>query len=114
MEPAAAAPPAIVVSGLTMAYGSFVLQRNLTFEVRRGSVFIIMCGSGCGKSTLLRHLIGHNRPAAGEISYDDASRWAATPEPREALLRRVGVLYPTRGLWDEGKGDGCGIRGCRS
>jgi ABC-type transporter Mla maintaining outer membrane lipid asymmetry ATPase subunit MlaF len=43
----------IEVRDLTMAYGSFVLQRDLTFTVRRGDIFIIMGGSGCGKSTLL-------------------------------------------------------------
>ena len=55
----------IVVRDLTMAYGSFVLQRDLTFTVNRGDVFIIMGGSGCGKSTLLRHLVGLQRPAGG-------------------------------------------------
>src|SRR3546814_4841764 len=93
MEPAAAAPPAIVVSGLTMAYGSFVLQRNLTFEVRRGSVFIIMGGSGCGKSTLLRHLNGLNRPAAGEISYDDASLWGRSEEHTSELTTSMTTSY---------------------
>ena len=36
-----------------MAYGSFVLMRDLNFVVRRGDIFVIMGGSGCGKSTLL-------------------------------------------------------------
>src|SRR6266436_5684679 len=44
----------ITVRNLTMAYGSFVLMRDLTFTVRHGDVFVIMGGSGCGKSTMLR------------------------------------------------------------
>ena len=48
----------ISVDDLCMGYGSFILQRDLSFEVQRGDIFIIMGGSGCGKSTLLRHLIG--------------------------------------------------------
>ena len=52
----------IVVRDLTMAYGSKVIQRDLTFTVNRGDVFIIMGGSGCGKSTLMRHLVGLRRP----------------------------------------------------
>ena len=32
----------ITVSDLTMAYGDFVIQRDLNFAVRRGEVFIIM------------------------------------------------------------------------
>ena len=57
--------PRIAVKDLTMAYGSVVIQRDLTFSIQPGEIFIIG-GSGCGKSTLLRHLIGLVRPAQGE------------------------------------------------
>ena len=43
----------ITVRDLTMAYGDFVLMRDLTFTINRGDVFIIMGGSGCGKSTMM-------------------------------------------------------------
>ena len=62
--------PHIVVKDLTMAYGSFVLQRDLNFTINRGDVFIIMGGSGCGKSTLLRHLVGLKAPAQGQVLYE--------------------------------------------
>ena len=61
-----------------MAYGSFVLQRDLTFTVNRGDIFVIMGGSGCGKSTLLRHLIGLKEPAKGRVLYDGESLWDGT------------------------------------
>ncbi len=89
----------IRVEGLTMAYGSLVLMRDLTFTVRRGSVFIVMGGSGSGKSTLLRHLLGLNDPAAGEIFYGEESFTRATPEAREPILRRFGVLYQSGALF---------------
>src|SRR6185503_13320407 len=89
----------ISVRGLTMAYGSFVLMRDLTFDVKRGDVFIIMGGSGCGKSTLLRHMIGLNRPAKGEIWYGEENFTAAEPERREQMLRRFGILYQSGGLF---------------
>src|SRR5947208_3415245 len=82
-----------------MAYGSFVLMRDLTFAVRRGAVFVVMGGSGSGKSTLLRHLIGLNEPAAGEVFYGDVSFTRATPEAREGMLRRFGVLYQSGALF---------------
>lgn len=89
----------ITVRNLTMAYGSFVLMRDLNFVVRRGDVFIIMGGSGCGKSTVLRHLIGLKEPAQGEIFYGDVNFTRATPEQREVLLRRCGILYQSAALW---------------
>src|SRR5262249_59999258 len=94
-----AAPPHIIVRDLTMAYGSFVLMRDLNFVVKRGDIFIIMGGSGCGKSTMLRHLIGLKAPATGEIIYGDVNFTRADPEQREILLRRFGILYQSGALW---------------
>jgi phospholipid/cholesterol/gamma-HCH transport system ATP-binding protein len=91
--------PHIKVRNLTMAFGSFVLQKNLNFDVGRGDIFIIMGGSGCGKSTLLRHLIGLLQPAQGEILYGDTNFTAAEPEERDRLLRRCGILYQRGALW---------------
>jgi phospholipid/cholesterol/gamma-HCH transport system ATP-binding protein len=89
----------ITVSHLTMAYGSFVLQRDLTFTINHGDVFIIMGGSGCGKSTLLRHLIGLNEPAQGEIFYGDENFTKADPAKRQEMVRRMGVLFQSGALW---------------
>jgi phospholipid/cholesterol/gamma-HCH transport system ATP-binding protein len=89
----------ITVQDLTMAYGSYVLQRDLTFTVNRGDVFIIMGGSGCGKSTLLRHLIGLKEPAKGTIRYGDTSFWDADPDQRDLMMRRFGVMYQSGALW---------------
>jgi phospholipid/cholesterol/gamma-HCH transport system ATP-binding protein len=95
----AGAEARITVSDLTMAYGDFVIQRDLKFTVRRGEVFIIMGGSGCGKSTLLRHLIGLIEPARGEVLYDGENFWKADPDRRDLMLRRFGVLYQSGALW---------------
>jgi phospholipid/cholesterol/gamma-HCH transport system ATP-binding protein len=99
--PAAASEraPHIRVEDLTMAFGSFVLMRDLSFTVRRGDVFIIMGGSGCGKSTLLRHMIGLLEPARGEVFYGDVSFTRAELEQRRDLQRRMGVLYQKGALW---------------
>jgi phospholipid/cholesterol/gamma-HCH transport system ATP-binding protein len=82
-----------------MAYGDFVLMRDLTFEVQQGEIFIIMGGSGCGKSTLLRHLIGLKEPAAGEIYYGTENFTRAGQARRVEMLRRFGVLYQSGALW---------------
>jgi phospholipid/cholesterol/gamma-HCH transport system ATP-binding protein len=89
----------IRVNDLTMAYGSFVLMRELTFAVRRGAVFVIMGGSGSGKSTLLRHLIGLNEPATGEIFYGEENFTSAPPDVRAGILQRFGVLYQSGALF---------------
>ncbi len=87
------------VRDLTMAYGSFVLQRDLNFDINRGDIFIIMGGSGCGKSTLLKHLVGLKEPAKGEVSYENESFTRASDQRRGEILRGVGVTYQSGGLW---------------
>ncbi len=91
--------PHITVSDLTMAYGSFVIQRDLNFAINRGDIFIIMGGSGCGKSTLLRHMIGLKAPAKGQVFFDGVSFWDAAPEDRDRIMQRAGVLYQYGALW---------------
>ena len=91
--------PCITVRDLTMAYGSFVLMRDMSFTVKRGDVFIIMGGSGSGKSTLLRHLIGLNQPAHGSIYYEAENFTTADRSQRERILRNVGVLFQGGALW---------------
>jgi phospholipid/cholesterol/gamma-HCH transport system ATP-binding protein len=89
----------VSVVGLTMQHGDFVVQKDLTFQIRRGDVFVVMGGSGCGKSTLLKHLIGLNRPASGKVLVSGTSLWDATDEDRERLQRRFGVTYQSGALW---------------
>ena len=91
--------PCISVNDLTMAYGDFVVMRDLNFTINRGDIFIIMGGSGCGKSTLLRHMIGLKPPAKGEILYGDFNFWQAEPSERQEMMRNVGILYQSGALW---------------
>jgi phospholipid/cholesterol/gamma-HCH transport system ATP-binding protein len=91
--------PHLEVRDLTMAYGAFVLQRDLNFTINRGDIFIIMGGSGSGKSTLLNHLLGLTPPASGRVMFDGKSLWDASLEERDRMLHRVGVLYQSGALW---------------
>ena len=84
---------------LTLAFGPKVVQSNLTFSVRRGSIFAVMGGSGCGKSTVLRALIGLLRPAGGAVKIDGEDLWAANPQRRGQIGRRFGVLFQGAALW---------------
>jgi phospholipid/cholesterol/gamma-HCH transport system ATP-binding protein len=57
----------IEVEKLTVGWGERPLLEDMSFEVPRGDIFVILGGSGCGKSTLLRHLIGLETPMRGTI-----------------------------------------------
>ncbi len=89
----------IEVRDLTMAYGDFVVQREIGFRIEKGEIFIIMGGSGCGKSTLMRHMIGLQEPAKGRIFYRGESFWDLDEESRNRWLKRMGILYQSGALW---------------
>ncbi|QPC43797.1 ATP-binding cassette domain-containing protein [Kaustia mangrovi] len=91
--------PRITVEALTMAFGDKVVQKDVSFTVSSGSIFVIMGGSGCGKSTLLKHMIGLIEPAAGRILYGDRDFYKLTEDQRDRLLRQFGVLFQGGALW---------------
>jgi phospholipid/cholesterol/gamma-HCH transport system ATP-binding protein len=93
------APAKITVRDLTMAYGPFVVMKDLNFEVAEKDIFIIMGGSGCGKSTLLRHLIGLREPTRGSILFEGENFTTASPAERAKSIRRFGVMYQSGALW---------------
>ena len=78
----------IQIQNLTMAYGSYVVMRDINAEVKRGSVFVVMGNSGSGKSTLLRHMIGLQRPAHGDVLYDGQSFWNCSKRRLRRFFQR--------------------------
>ncbi len=82
-----------------MAYGDFIIQKDLNFTVNREDIFIIMGGSGCGKSTLLRLMVGLKPPEKGSVFYDDIDFWRASEQQRNQIMRRNGILYQSGALW---------------
>jgi len=91
--------PHISIRNLTMAYGDFVVMQDLTFNINRADIFIIMGGSGCGKSTLMNILIGLKVPTKGKVLYGEVDFWGADPQTRERIIRRSGVMYQSGALW---------------
>lgn len=95
----AAGSPLIEVRDLSIAYGSFTVQRDLTFTINRQDVFIIMGPSGCGKSSLLRVLVGLQAPSKGQVFYRQEDFWAQPEARRLEILGNVGLLFQSGALW---------------
>lgn len=89
----------VQVRNLTVSFGTRVIQRDLSFSIRRGSIFAIMGGSGCGKSTVLKAMVGLLRPASGTVMVDGEDYWAADEACRAEIGRRFGVLFQSGALW---------------
>ena len=89
----------ISVRHLAAGYGNRQILRDISFEVRRGEVFMIIGGSGCGKTTLLKHMIGLFPPLQGEVWIEGENIVSARGEARTTLLRRFGLVYQSGALF---------------
>jgi phospholipid/cholesterol/gamma-HCH transport system ATP-binding protein len=91
--------PVIRVENLAVSFGPRTIFQDVSFEVKRGEVFIILGGSGCGKSTLLKALIGIVPIAAGRSEILGVDLAEADAEGRIALLQRIGVMWQSGALF---------------
>jgi len=87
--------PALRVRGVSQRFGSRTIYKDVSCEVARGEVFVILGGSGCGKSTLLRQIVGLLPPGAGSIEVLGRDMYA---DPGDTL-RRVGVMFQSGALF---------------
>ncbi|MEA3225452.1 MAG: ATP-binding cassette domain-containing protein, partial [Planctomycetota bacterium] len=91
--------PIIRVEDLTVAYGDFVVMKDINFEVQPGEVFIILGGSGCGKSTLLRNMISLVTPVTGKVLIGGRNIVTAEGSELRDILSRIGVMYQNGALF---------------
>lgn len=91
--------PIIEVKNITVSYGDLTVLQNVSFEISKGEIFVIVGGSGCGKSTLLRQLIGLEIPETGDILFDGIDFINAVDIDRKRILSKFGVLFQSGGLF---------------
>ena len=89
----------IRVEELTAKYGGRTVFDRVSFEVKRGEVFVILGGSGCGKSTMLKHIIGLYQPFSGHIWIDGEDITQTEGAERERIQRMLGVMYQSGALF---------------
>ena len=63
-----AAPPPIVVEGLSKRFGDVVAVRSVSFSVPAHSTTALLGGNGAGKTTTLSILLGLVLPTAGRVA----------------------------------------------
>ena len=84
-------PNDIVLEGVSMNAGTYLLLRNVHLSVREKSALIISGRSGCGKSTVLELMAGLVRPHRGRVLWDGHD--VATLSRRDLLAGRQKLGY---------------------
>jgi phospholipid/cholesterol/gamma-HCH transport system ATP-binding protein len=88
----------ITVEGLSAAYGDKKVLDNISFQVFRGEIFVVVGVSGCGKSTLLKYLIGLYRPNTGKVLVEDFDLGTADDKQLQQFKTGIGVLFQSSAL----------------
>jgi ABC-2 type transport system ATP-binding protein len=94
-------PRAVVVRGLTKAFGEKVAVDHIDLDVPRGSFYGLVGPNGAGKSTTIKMCTALLRPDEGDVWVDGHQVWADTHEAK----RRLGVLPDDLPLFERLTGD---------
>jgi phospholipid/cholesterol/gamma-HCH transport system ATP-binding protein len=91
--------PIIVVEHLRAEFGDNLVFRDVSFQVNRGEVFVILGGSGCGKTTLLKHIVGLYRPTAGKVLVNGVDIVNQDPKLMPLVRMGTGMLFQAGALF---------------
>ncbi len=90
----------LLAKGITQRFGDVTALSDISFEVERGEIAVIIGGSGAGKTSLLRVLIALDRPTSGSV-FVDGQDIAAMPEAElHAVRRKFGMVFQSAALLD--------------
>lgn len=91
--------PIIVVEDVTVRFGSNTVLENVSFQVYKGEILVIVGESGCGKTTLLKIMIGLQKTTAGRVLFDGADIMAAGEKELRNFRQNIGVLFQSSALF---------------
>jgi len=91
--------PIIIVEHLRAEFGDDLIFKDVSFQVNRGEIFIILGGSGSGKTTLLKHIVGLYRPAAGRVMVNGVDIVKQDPRLMQRVRMDTGMLFQSGALF---------------
>jgi rhamnose transport system ATP-binding protein len=90
-RPAAAARPALTLSGVSKAFAGVHALQDVSLELYPGEVHALVGENGAGKSTLVKILGGLHQPDSGELTIDGSGVFLTGPG--DAADRGIAVIY---------------------
>ena len=86
--------PPVELRGLHKGFAGRPVLHGIDLKVEPGEIFVIMGPSGSGKSVLLKHVIGLEKPDAGEVLVggESMAAEAALDRHRMAMVFQSGAL----------------------
>jgi phospholipid/cholesterol/gamma-HCH transport system ATP-binding protein len=89
----------ISIRELTKSFGPQTVLEDITFDVPKKKITLMLGPSGTGKSVFLKHLVGLLKPDRGEIWIDGKNVPALNERDLYQVRRKFGVLFQDGALF---------------
>ncbi|OGX42382.1 MAG: ABC transporter ATP-binding protein [Omnitrophica WOR_2 bacterium RIFCSPLOWO2_12_FULL_50_9] len=85
---------------LSKAFNGQVVLEDISLEIQKGEILVILGESGTGKSVLLKHMIGLLKPDQGEIYMDSQNITRLSEKDLLKMRKNMGYLFQEGALFD--------------
>ena len=87
----------LTVKNLCKKFGSIKAVDEISFDLKKGEIAVLLGENGAGKSTLLRIISGYLEPDAGEVEIHGVN----LRQDRMSFLRQIGYVQEVSSLYTE-------------
>jgi len=92
--------PAIEFLNVNFSYDDKKILNDLSFQLAKGEIKIILSGSGGGKSTILKLVLGLLKPDAGQIFIDGEEITEFDETELQRVRDKIGMVFQEGALFD--------------
>jgi phospholipid/cholesterol/gamma-HCH transport system ATP-binding protein len=90
----------IVVDNVKKSFGSTIVLRGISMNLKHKQTAVVIGGSGAGKTTLLRLLIGLEKPTSGRILIDGEDIAPLSEYQLNRVRQKFGMVFQYAALLD--------------
>jgi cell division transport system ATP-binding protein len=91
----------ITITNASVAYGSHLVLRDITLQIKPGEFVLVTGQTGSGKSTFLKLLYMGMDPVKGSVSVGGYHSASITPRQKALLRRSLGIVFQDHRLFDD-------------
>ena len=90
----------IKLENITVAFGNKTVLSDISLQISKGEIMVIIGPSGSGKSTLLRLIIGLLKPTSGKVWVFDRDVTTMGEDELNVLRQHMGMVFQYSALFD--------------